>query len=309
MSVKTFRHVHAFSACNLVPVIQIRSMTKSMFIFGAGYTAGYLSKTLTTMGWTVFGTTRSEKRFEDIAKSGARPLLIDDTTIPDRLASCSHVLISAGPTENGDPTLNNYRSLFVSNKFDWVGYLSTTGVYGGTEGEWVDEDTPTHPTTTRGQQRKLAEEDWASIPNLPLHIFRLAGIYGPGRGPFSKVKSGKAQRIIKQDQVFSRIHVEDIVQVLCTSITAGTDRGIYNVCDNYPAPPQDVIGYAAELLGLPMPPEIAFEDANLSPMGRSFYAENKRVANTRIKSQLGVVLKYPDYKVGLDALVGLEDGT
>jgi nucleoside-diphosphate-sugar epimerase len=281
-------------------------MTKSMFIFGAGYTAGYLSKTLTKMGWTVYGTTRRQERFDDIALSGAHPLLINDPAVPERLNACSHVLISAGPGGNGDPTFNTYQSEFVSHGFDWVGYLSTTGVYGGTEGEWVDEETPLHPTTLRGQQRKLAEESWSSIPNLPLHIFRLAGIYGPERGPFSKVKSGKAQRIIKKDQVFSRTHVEDIVQVLCASINAKTKNGVYNVCDDYPAPPQDVIGYAAKLLDLPIPPAIAFEDANLSPMGRSFYAENKRVANTRIKSQLGVALKYPDYKAGLDALVKLE---
>jgi len=279
-----------------------------MFIFGAGYTAGYLSKTLTEQGWIVYGTTRRQERFDEIAKSGAHPLLIDDPAMSERLSACSHVLISAGPSENGDPTLNAYQSVFVENRFEWVGYLSTTGVYGGTEGEWVDEDTPLHPTTTRGQQRKLAEEAWSDVPNLPLHIFRLAGIYGPGRGPFSKVKSGKAQRIIKKDQVFSRIHVEDIVQVLSASIAAGTNGGIYNVCDNYPAPPQDVIGYAAELLGLPIPPAIAFEDANLSPMGRSFYAENKRAANERIKSELRIVLKYPDYKTGLDALVRLEEG-
>ena len=279
-----------------------------MFIFGAGYTAGYLSKRLTEQGWTIYGTTRRQERFDEIAQSGAHPLLIGDPAVSERLSACSHVLISAGPSENGDPTLNAYQSVFVENRFEWVGYLSTTGVYVGTEGEWVDEDTPLHPTTTRGQQRKLAEEAWSDVPNLPLHIFRLAGIYGPGRGPFSKVKSGKAQRIIKKDQVFSRIHVEDIVQVLSASIAAGTNGGIYNVCDNYPAPPQDVIGYAAELLGLPIPPAIAFEDANLSPMGRSFYAENKRAANERIKSELRIVLKYPDYKTGLDALVRLEEG-
>ena len=277
-----------------------------MFIFGAGYTAGYLSKTLTEQGWTVYGTTRHQERFDEIAQSGAHPLLINDPSVSERLGSCSHVLISAGPSQNGDPTLNDYHSLFKPNKFDWVGYLSTTGVYGGTQGEWVDENTPLQPTTTRGQQRKLAEEAWSKIPNLPLHIFRLAGIYGPGRGPFSKVTSGKAQRIIKKDQVFSRIHVEDIVQVICASIAAGTDGGIYNVCDDHPAPPQDVIGYAAKLLGLPIPPAIALEDANLSPMARSFYAENKRVSNARIKSELGVALKYPDYKAGLDVLVSFE---
>ena len=283
-------------------------MTNSLFIFGAGYTARYLSRTLNDIGWTIYGTTRRRERFDEIAQSGAHPLLFNDPSVPEKIESCSHVLISSGPSENGDPTLSNYKSVFVSNNFDWVGYLSTTGVYGGTAGAWVDENTPLRPTTTRGQQRKLAEEAWSEIPNLPLHIFRLAGIYGPGRGPFSKVKSGKAQRIVKKDQVFSRIHVEDIVQVLCASIASSSDGGIYNVCDNYPAPPQDVIGYAAELLGLPIPPAIAFEDANLSPMGKSFYAENKRVANERIKSELGISLKYPDYKAGLNALVRLEEG-
>lgn len=280
-----------------------------MFIFGAGYTALHLAKLLTEHGWIVYGTTRGMERFDEIEKSGAKPVLIDDPELPEYLSTCSHVLVSAGPTETGDPTLERYRSCIEVGHFHWVGYLSTTGVYGGADGKWVDENTPLLPTTKRGQQRKLAEEAWSGIPNLPLHIFRLAGIYGPGRGPFSKVKSGKAQRIVKPGQVFSRIHVEDIVQVIWASITAKTQQGVYNVCDDYPAPPQDVIGYAAELLGLPIPPAIAIEDANLSPMGRSFYAENKRVDNTRIKSELGVALKYPDYKSGLDALVKLEDLT
>jgi len=148
-----------------------------------------------------------------------------------------------------------------------------------------------------------AENDWKSISSLPLHIFRLAGIYGPGRGPFEKVRNGTARRIIKENQVFSRIHVEDIAQILEASIKSPNPGSAYNVCDNEAAPPEDVIGYAAELLRLPVPPEIAFEDAELSPMARSFYAESKRVDNSRIKEELGVELRYPDYRVGLKALL------
>ena len=170
----------------------------------------------------------------------------------------------------------------------------------------MDEDTPLAPTTQRGQMRLAAEREWQSIPGLPLHIFRLAGIYGPGRGPFEKVRNGTARRIIKPGQVFSRIHVEDIAQVLDASIRQPHPGAVYNVCDDDPAPPQDVIGYAAELLGLPLPEAVAFDKADLTPMARSFYAENKRVKNDRIKAELGVSLIYPDYRHGLRALLAEE---
>ena len=192
---------------------------------------------------------------------------------------------------------------------EWVGYLSTTGVYGDAKGGWVDESSPLKPATKRGQMRVAAEADWQSIPNLPLHIFRLAGIYGPGRGPFSKVRAGTARRIIKEGQVFSRIHVEDIAQILVASIAEPNAGAIYNMCDDDPAPPQDVIAHAAELLGLPLPEEVDFETAEMTPMARSFYAESKRVRNDRIKSDLGVTLLYPDYRAGLAALIALEQSS
>jgi nucleoside-diphosphate-sugar epimerase len=191
----------------------------------------------------------------------------------------------------------------------WAGYLSTTGVYGDHGGDWVDEDTPLHPTTERGRRRVSAETAWRALARdtgLPLHIFRLAGIYGPGRGPFEKVRNGTARRIIKPGQVFSRIHVEDIAQVLAASIARPNAVRAYNVCDNDPAPPQDVIAYAAELLGMPLPPEVPFDEANLGPMAASFYAESKKVPNDRIKDELGVQLLYPTYREGLWAVLEAE---
>ncbi|MEM1066115.1 MAG: SDR family oxidoreductase, partial [Pseudomonadota bacterium] len=195
---------------------------------------------------------------------------------------------------------------------EWVGYLSTTGVYGDHGGGWVDEHTALTPATKRGEMRRVAEAAWQALAvetGLPLHIFRLAGIYGPGRGPFAKVRAGTARRIVKEGQVFSRIHVEDIAQVLAASIARPKPGAIYNLCDDDPAPPQDVIAHAAELLGLPLPPAIAFEEAELSPMARSFYAESKRVRNDRIKEELGVTLHYPSYRDGLAALLAAESGS
>ena len=215
----------------------------------------------------------------------------------------SHILHSVGPSETGDPVFAAFADQIAQlADLEWFGYLSTTAVYGHREGEWVSEADDIAPTSTRGNWRAEAEQSWKSLPDLPLHIFRLAGIYGPGRGPFSKLKAGKARRIVKEDQVFSRIHVEDIAQVLEASINRPNPGAIYNVCDDYPAPPQDVLGYAAELLGLPVPVAIPFETAKMTPMARSFYEENKRVHNDLIKSELGVELIYPDYRVGLQAL-------
>jgi nucleoside-diphosphate-sugar epimerase len=221
------------------------------------------------------------------------------------LAEATHLLISAGPGEGGDPVLAELQSRIAraAPHLDWAGYLSTTGVYGDHDGGWVDEQTPLDPGTRRGKLRQEAEAAWQAIPNLPLHIFRLAGIYGPGRGPFAKVRSGKARRIIKEGQVFSRIHVEDIAQTLAASMHAPDPGAIYNLCDDDPAPPQDVIGYAAELLGLPLPDAVPFEEAEMSEMARSFYAESKRVRNDRIKRDLGITLRYPTYREGLRAMV------
>lgn len=279
-----------------------------LFSFGHGYSAQALSRLLLPRGWRVIGTTRSMEKAEALRKTGVRPVLFPSVDSPHALYDATHLLISAGPTEAGDPVLNEVRDhiITLAPRLEWVGYLSTTGVYGDHDGGWVDEKTPLTPSTRRGKWRKAAEEDWASIPDLPLHIFRLAGIYGPGRGPFSKVRRGTARRIIKPGQVFSRIHVDDIAQVLDASIARPNPGAAYNLCDDDPAPPQDVIAHAAELLGLPLPPAAPYEAAEMTPMARSFYAENKRVRNNRIKDELGVKLLYPSYRDGLPALLKSE---
>ncbi len=218
----------------------------------------------------------------------------------------SHLLMSIAPREQGDPVLNAYGEALKAGNFDWVGYLSTTAVYGDHAGGWVDESTPplTPPATQRGKWRVGAEQAWAAL-NLPLHIFRLAGIYGPGRGPpFAKVRAGTARRIVKPNQLFSRIHVDDIAQTLAKSIAQPNPGTAYNVCDDEAAPPpEDVLALAAEMLGMPIPPAEDFATAEMTPMARSFYAESKKVRNDRIKDELGVKLAYPTYREGLAALL------
>jgi nucleoside-diphosphate-sugar epimerase len=283
-------------------------MAKTLLSFGHGYSAQALARRLLPQGWTITGTTRSADKAAAIRRTGVAPLLFPGPEVAAALAGASHLLISAGPTDAGDPVLADLGDVLtgLADRLDWVGYLSTTGVYGDHQGGWVDETTPLTPSTRRGQWRQQAEAAWQAIPGLPLHIFRLAGIYGPGRGPFAKVRDGTARRIIKPGQVFSRIHVEDIAQVLEASIARPDPGAIYNLCDDDPAPPEDVIAHAAELLGLPVPPALAYEDAEMTPMARSFYAESKRVRNDRIKADLGVRLLYPDYRSGLRALLAEE---
>lgn len=280
-------------------------MDKRLLSFGHGFSARALAKRLVPQGWKIIGTTRSPDKMPEIAASGVEPLLWPGTDPADLVATCPNILVSAGPDDRGDPVLNALTAQFTSAAptLRWVGYLSTTGVYGDHQGGWVDEDTPLAPSTKRGQARVEAEAAWQAIPNLPLHIFRLAGIYGPGRGPFAKVRNGTARRIIKKDQVFSRIHVEDIAQALALSLASPDPGAIYNLCDDDPAPPQDVIGHAAALLGLPLPQAIDFETASMTPMARSFYAESKKVRNDRAKKLLGWRPKYPDYKTGLAAML------
>ena len=279
----------------------------TLLSFGHGFSARALSRILPN-DWTVYGTTRTEEKAEVLRAAGIKPIIWPGEALDTALKEATHLLISAGPSAQGDPVLNTLKDEIkaLAPRLEWAGYLSTTGVYGDHQGDWVDETTALTPATKRGQLRVSAEAEWQSIPNLPLHIFRLAGIYGPGRGPFAKVRNGTARRIIKQGQVFSRIHVEDIAQVLWASITRPNVGAVYNLCDNDPAPPEDVIEYAAQLLGAPVPAAIDYETAEMTPMARSFYAESKKVSNERIKTELGVKLKYPDYKTGLRALLKLE---
>lgn len=283
-------------------------MDKVLISFGHGYSAQALAKRLLPRGWRIIGTTRSADKANAMRAAGVDPVLWPDALDDLPLDQATHVLVSAGPTADGDPVLAELgdRIFAKADRLDWVGYLSTTAVYGDHQGGWVDEATPLTPASRRGEWRVAAEQAWGAIPSLPLHVFRLAGIYGPGRGPFAKVRAGTARRIVKPGQVFSRTHVEDIAQVLEASMLQPNPGAAYNICDDLPAPPQDVIALAAELLGLPVPPEVSFETAEMSPMARSFYGESKRVMNDRIKSDLGVHLRYPDYRTGLAALLEQE---
>jgi nucleoside-diphosphate-sugar epimerase len=280
-------------------------MNKTLLSLGHGFSARALTPHLLERGWRVIGTTRSSDKAERLAAEGVEPLIWPGTPLP--LVEATHLLTSVAPDQAGDPVLAAHSDeLRAATHLDWAGYLSTTGVYGDHEGDWVDETAPLTPATRRGQARVEAEAGWRAL-GLPLHIFRLAGIYGPGRGPFEKVRNGTARRIVKEGQVFSRIHVDDIAQVVLASIDRPNPGAVYNVCDDDPAPPQDVIAHAAALLGLPLPPAVPFEEAEMSPMARSFYAESKRVRNDLIKDELGVALRYPDYRAGLAALLVAEE--
>ena len=283
-------------------------MEKTLLSFGHGYSAKALSRLLLPQGWRVIGTTRAEDKAAGLMAEGVEPRIWPGADMVPALNAATHLLISPAPGDSGDPVLAQLRAEIAgrADQFAWVGYLSTTGVYGDHGGDWVDEATPLTPATKRGTARVAAESAWADIPGLPLHIFRLAGIYGPGRGPFSKVRNGTARRIVKPGQVFSRIHVADIARVLAASIAHPNPGAAYNVCDDDPAPPEEVIAYAAELLGVPPPKAEDFATADMTPMARSFYAESKKVRNDRIKKELGVSLLYPDYKSGLKALLAQE---
>ena len=274
----------------------------TLLSLGHGYSAEALARRLIPEGWAVIGTTRRAERAVALRAAGVEPVIWPESGPGDIAAACAratHVLVSAAPDAGGDPFVGLAPAL---GHVAWVGYLSTTGVYGDHQGGWVDETTALTPAGARGAARVEAERQWLQS-GLPVHLFRLAGIYGPGRGPFEKVRDGTARRIIKPGQYFSRIHVEDIAQVLAASIARPKPGAAYNVCDDEPAPPEDVLSYAAHLLGLPEPPAVPFDEAEMTPMARSFYSESKRVRNDRIKKELGVRLLYPTYRDGLAGLL------
>ena len=276
----------------------------TLLSIGHGYSAQALSRRLIPQGWRVIGTTRTAEKATVLAAMGVEPLIWPGD-IAGALAQATHLLTSVAPDAAGDPVVRALGPQIAAAGLHWVGYLSTTAVYGHHNGDWVDEGTALTPSTARGAARVRAEGEWAAL-GLPLHIFRLAGIYGPGRGPFEKVRDGTARRILKPGQVFSRIHVEDIAGVLEASLARPRPGAVYNVCDDDPASPEDVLSLAASLLALPEPPMVPYEQAEMTPMARSFYAENKRVRNTLIKDELGVRLRYPTYREGLAALLADE---
>jgi dTDP-4-dehydrorhamnose reductase len=280
-----------------------------LFCFGLGYSAEALASSLSPLGWMISGSSRSGAA----AGEGVKVWPFDGIkAVPhEALDGVTHLLISIPPGEEGDPVIGVHANELAlrASQFAWVGYLSTTGVYGDRGGEWVDEESSLAPATTRGRRRLDAENAWLGLyvqHSLPVHLFRLAGIYGPGRNPLVSLAQGTARRIVKPGQVFSRIHVGDLAGVLQASIARPHHGRAYNVCDDEPCPPQDVIAYAAHLVGCAPPPEIPFADADLSPMARSFYTESKRVSNKRIKDELGYRLLYPTYREGLRALFDVE---
>jgi nucleoside-diphosphate-sugar epimerase len=274
-------------------------MTRPSFLMlGHGYSAAALAARLE--GWRVQGTTRTPGA---TLAAGVEALHWGDAAaVEAAIGSAEAILVSIPPAEGGDPALRRYGAALAGARPRWVGYLSTTAVYGDRQGGWVDETGALEPVSERGRWRVAAEEAWLAS-GLPVHLFRLAGIYGPGRSALDKMREGRAHRVVKPGQVFSRVHVDDIAGVLLASIARPDPGRIYNVADDEPAPPQDVVAHAAELLGLPAPPETPFAEAELSPLARSFYLESKRVANGRIKEELGVRLAWPDYRAGLRGLL------
>ena len=283
-----------------------------LFVFGLGYTATVLARRLKGQGWIVGGTVQSEDKRAALTAEGIQAAIFEGTRPMEDFAAvagrATHILSSVPPVGGSDPVVALHADDIAGLKsVKWVGYLSTTGVYGDTGGDWVDERAGLHPTGPRGRARVDAERAWLDLGRLglPVHVFRLAGIYGPGRSALDQLRAGTARRVVKPGQVFSRIHVEDIAAVLMASMAEPNPGAVYNVCDDEPAPPQDVIAYAAALLGIAAPPEIPYDEAakSMSAMARSFYDDNRKVANRRIKDELGVKLAYPDYRAGLKALL------
>lgn len=292
------------------------SKTKKLFCFGYGYSCDYLGHELMSNdGWSVFGTTRDPVKQEMLSERGVGAYIFDyKQPLVEPLSvleGTTHLLISTPTDEEGDPSFRAHvEDIKKISTLEWIGYLSTTGVYGNRDGEWVDETAEVRPTSQRGSRRAIAEDQWLSLlksDNLPVHIFRLAGIYGPGRSALDSVRAGIARRIEKPGQAFSRIHVEDITQILWASMNKPNPGAIYNVCDDEPAPSHETIAYACELLGRPVPPLVPFDEADLAPITRSFYEDNKRVKNERIKQELGVDLKYKNFREGLKGCLEAEE--
>lgn len=281
----------------------------NLVIFGLGFTAQGFVRHSGSHFEQIFATVRTEEKAAILSKGKVRVGVFNpdlaDPEIEIALRDADAVLVSISPDEAGDPVLRRFQhAIETSPRIRWIGYLSTIGVYGDADGGWVDESVPPRPSHARTHRRVEVEQAWLALgkrSGKATQIFRLAGIYGPGRNPILNLEQ-RAQRVIKKGQVFNRIHVDDIAQVLMASIEKPRNGAVYNVSDNEPAPPQDVLLYAAQLVGREPPPEVPFEKAVMSEMARSFYADNKRVSNRLIREELGVRLRYPTYREGVGAL-------
>ncbi len=283
-----------------------------LLVFGPGYSASALISTAVNEKWQLSATWRRKEAAQAILAQGARPVAFSAKALLNSGVqnTVTHILVSIAPQSDGDPVLNVFKDWIATcPNLRWIGYLSSTNVYGDHDGAWVDETTSTNPSLERGKRRLVAENDWLQLgadTGVPVHIFRLAGIYGQERNALTNIRKGKARRIIKPGQVFGRIHRDDIASALWLAANAGIESAIFNLADDLPSPPQDVICEAARLLGVSPPPEIDIKDADLSPMGLSFYQENKRVKNQKAKDMLGWKLAYPDYLQALPKILEIE---
>ncbi|KIG14884.1 Nucleoside-diphosphate-sugar epimerase [Enhygromyxa salina] len=288
-------------------------MPPRLFCFGLGYSATRLAARMAAQGFEIAGTTRDVAAKRASLQQPGWALHRFDADAPlehaeQALAGTTHLLHSIMPGPDGDPVLRWHAALIDAlprSQLRWIGYLSTTGVYGDHGGAWVNEHSPRRPSKPRTQRRLVAEDAWLE---RGARVFRLAGIYGPGRSAIERVLAGTATRVIKPGKVFNRIHVDDITRVLAASIERSTHEAqrptkgrAYNVSDGHPASSADVLAHAAALLGVEPPPAVAFEAANMSAMARSFWQDDVRVANDRLQAELGVELRYPDYRAGLEA--------
>ena len=281
-----------------------------MLCFGFGYSAKEIAKQLLNSSkWKIVGTTKSKERGNEFDSLGVEKIIWPGQSLHEALSKSTHWLISIPPKDGIDPVIHYFeknKTLLENSPVQWIGYLSTTAVYGDHKGKWVDEQTPENPKSSRGKARLIAERSWMDlikIVNARVCIFRLAGIYGPNRGPIQQLKNGKKRKIIKKGQYFNRIHVEDIAGAVCKTIQNSTAQGIYNVCDNLPEKPDVVADYAAKLLQIPYLEGIKFEDAELSPMAKSFYGESKKVSNQKLINELNYQMKYSNYMEGFEDLV------
>lgn len=298
---------------------------KRLLCIGYGYSAGFVAERAQRKGWSVAGTTRDERKADRLAGAGVAPVIWesggDTGALCNAIAQSSALLVSTPPGAAGCPALGALMACVFARdaaarptwarqtgaqQLDWIGYLSTNGVYGDHGGAWVDETTPPKPTSARARDRLGAEQAWRRFGDdhkIPVAIFRLPGIYGPGRSALDTVRAGRARRIFKQGQVFSRAHAADIAEAVIAGLSAPEINGVFNIADDEPAPPQDVIAYACDILGVAPPPLIPLEEADLSPMARSFYADNKRVRNNRAKEMLDWRPRFATYREGLDAIL------
>ena len=290
----------------------------TLVVFGLGYSSEAFCRRVRGRFPRIVGTVRSAEKAAALAGvadavrvwPGPADEAAPAQELAGDLADAEALLVSVPPGPAGDPVLAAFaEAIAAAPRLRWIGYLSTIGVYGDHDGAWIDETTPPRPASARSRERLSAEEGWLALgrrSGVPVAIVRLAGIYGPGRGPFAKLRAGTARRIVKPGQVFNRIHVEDIAAILEASLDRPRAGAVYNGADGAPAPPEDVLAFAAELARLPVPPAVPFEQADMTPMARSFYGENKRVACPLLASELGLTLRFPDYRAGLRAVAEAE---